>query len=111
MDDRNILYKVVTEYQPEELSYFEDVKREETFRRIIIPQSILKDILKELIKEDKDIVHSLYRPFFRSLSFTGFILAIIGVISIGLVASFWFAIPFIIASIFSLYTYFYLKER
>ena len=110
MRDKNILYKVVTEYQPEELSYFEDVKREETFRRVVIPQNILKELLMELIMEDEDIVHYLYRPFFRGLSFTIFILTIVGIVAIGLVTSLWLAMPLIIASMFSLYTYFYLKR-
>jgi len=109
-DELKTLYRVINEYEPEERSYMEDVKREETFRRVKIPREVIREIFIEAIKEDEGFLYRLYRPFFRIVSLTTLTLALVGIIYIGLVVPLVWAFPFIITALFSIYSYFHFKS-
>ena len=104
------LYKVKREYDSEKHAHVEDLKREETIKRIYIPPETLKEIIVETFYEFPSLRYLLFKPFFRILSGTVFALSLIGIIGIVLIASIIFVIPFIVSALFGAYSYFYFKD-
>ena len=107
--DDNILYRITDDYMDEQSSFLEDVKREETYKRIVIPPEVIKRELIKSLSSDEEFAYYLYRPLFRGVAIT---VSIISLFLFGalLTISLFIALPMIVVTLFGIYSFYYLKK-